>query len=338
MGSDFEVGPSDEQVRHATQIWSERRKHDNADVQWARDILKRHMSWRKNINSKYLNPLQANRGSVEQFQVRPDNADEGPNSSTNHPQQPHPLIIPVLPGSTPGFTENNIPTPVEEEPDSAGLRCGTASNRSLQEPGIPFGRDPGPSEFSLAGTSQANNIQAKFNDFGGSTPASGSSTPHREATPSELPRPRLNPRYVARRLRRRCRKALKAIACKISSFRRMSSRSATRAPTVVATAADCPRQDSDIDPRAPAVPEDLEPTPTDQDLEMHEAPPDGPAEAEASTRVYSGEITHDPSEEEVGRVVSEIALTIDGMVAPLIELEFEATPLQLGFVTGQVSM
>jgi hypothetical protein len=71
---------------------------------------------------------------------------------------------------------------------------------------------------------------------------------------------------------------------------------------------------------------------------MHEAPPDDPAEAEASTQVYSGEITHDPSEEEVNRVVGEIAHTINGMVAPLIELEFEATPLQLGFAPRQVSM
>ena len=337
MGSDFEVEPSDEQVRHATQIWSKPGKHENADVQWARDILRRHRSWR-NINSKYPNPLQVNRGSVEQFQMRPDNADEGPNSSTNNPQQPHPLTIPVFSSSTLGFNESDIPTPVEEEPDSAGPRFGTAPSRSLQESGIPFRRGPETSEFSLAGTSQANNTQARFNDLGGSIPASGGGTPHREATPSELPRPHLNPRYVARRLRRRCRRALKAIACKIASFRRMSSRSAAQVPTVVATAVDCPRQDSNTGPRHPAAPEDSEPTSTHQDLEMYEAPPDSPAEAEANTQVYSGEITHDPSEEEVSQVVSEIAHTINGMVAPLIELEFEATPLQLGFAPRQVLM
>jgi len=279
-----------------------------------------------------------NRGSVEQLQMRPDDADEGPNASTNNPQQPHPLTIPVFSGSTPGFNENDIPTPVEEEPDSAGPTSGTASSRSLQESGIPVGGEPERSEFSLASASQANKIQAKFNDLDASTPPNGGGTPHRETTPSGLSRPHLNPRYVARRLRRRCRKALKAIACKISSFRRMSSRLAAQVPTVVTTAADCPQQGSNIDPRHPAAPEDLEPTSTHQDLEMHEAPPDSPAEAGASTRAYSGEITHDPSEEEVGRVGNEIALTINGMVAPLIELEFEATPLQLGFAPRQVSM
>lgn len=335
MGSDFEVEPSDEQVRRATQIWNEPKKHDNADVHWARDVLRRHKSWRS-TNSKYPNPLQANRGSVEQFQMRPDNADEGLNSSTNHhPQQPYPLTIPVFSGSTPGFTENNIPTPVEEEPDSAGLRSGTAANRSLQELGMPFGRDPEPSEFSLAGTPQANNIQA---DFGGLAPPDTCGAPHQEVTPSEVPRPQLNPRYVARRLRRRCRKALKAIACKISSFRRISSRQAAQPPTVVAAAIDYPQQCSNTDPRDPAVPENLEPTSTSQDLEMHEAPPDSPAEGQANPRVYSGEIAHNPSEEEVNHFVSEIAHTINGMVAPLIELEFEATPLQLGFATRQVSM
>ncbi|KAG0635958.1 hypothetical protein HOY80DRAFT_892167 [Tuber brumale] len=338
MGSDFEVEPSDEQVRHATQIWSERRKHENADVQWARDILRRHKSWR-NTNSKYPNPLQANRGSVEQFQMRQDNAGEGSSSSTNHhPQQPYPLTIPAFSGSTPGFTGNNIPTPVEEEPDSAGLRGGAAANRSSREPGIPFGRDPEPSELSPAGTPQAGNIQAQLDDFGGFAPPNGSGAPRREAAPSEVPRPQLNPRYAARRLRRRCRKALNAFARKISLFRRISNDSASQAPAAVAAAADHPQQDSSIVPSSPAIPENLGPTPTSQDLEMHEAPPNNSAEAEASTQVYSGEITHDPSEEEVNRVVDEIAHTINGMVAPLIELEFEATPLQLGFTPRQVSM
>jgi len=71
---------------------------------------------------------------------------------------------------------------------------------------------------------------------------------------------------------------------------------------------------------------------------MHEAPSDGAVEAEASTQFYSGEITQDPSEEEVSQVASDIALTINGMVAPLIQMEFEATPLQLGFAARQVSM
>ncbi|RPB03372.1 hypothetical protein L873DRAFT_1833833 [Choiromyces venosus 120613-1] len=329
MGSDFEVEPSDEQVRHATQIWSAPKKHEKADVQWARDILRRHKSWR-NINSKYPNPLQANRGSVEQFQTRPDNADEAFNSSTNHhPQQPYPLTIPVFSGSTPGFTENNIPTPVEEEPDSAGFKNGTAAKRSPQEPGISFGRNPEPSEFSLAGTSQADIIQAELNYFGRLAPPEGSGTPRLEATPSEVPRPQLNPRHAARKLRRRCRKALKAFVRKISSFRRISNRSTPQAPTVVETAADYRQPEPSLDPRNSAVLANLEPIFTNQDLEMHEAPPD--TEAEVNTQAYSGEITHDPSEEEVSQVVSEIALTINGMVAPLIELEFQATPLQLGF-------
>ncbi|PWW80140.1 hypothetical protein C7212DRAFT_273739 [Tuber magnatum] len=330
MGSDFEVEPSDEQVRRATQIWSARRKHESADVKWARDILRRHTSWR-NINSRYPNPLYANRESVEQFQMRPDNTDEGFNSGTNHhPQQPHPLTIPVFSGSAPGFAGNNIPTPVEEEPDSAGLRFGTTANRSSQEPKAPFGGVPEPSESSLVVTPQTGNIQTELVDLGGLAPPDDGGAPHEESTPSEVPRPQLNPRHAARRLRRRCRKTLKAIARKISSFRRVPNRQAAQAPTAVATATDHPQQDSSTDPSDPAVPENLGLTSINQDLEMHEAPPGGTAEAEDNTQFYSGEITHDPSEEEVNQVASEIALTINGMVAPLIQLEFRATPLELG--------
>ncbi|CUS09843.1 unnamed protein product [Tuber aestivum] len=340
ISSDFEVEPSDEQVRHATQIWSAPRKYENADVQWARDILRRHKSWRT-MNSKYPNPLQTNRGNAEQSQIRPD-TDEGFGSSTNHhPQQPHPLTIPVFSGSTPGFTGTNIPTPVEEEPDSVGFRYETAANRSSQEPRERPGDDPGPSEFSFAGTPHADNIQAGPNNFGSLAPPDDGDAPNQEAIPSEVPRPQLNPRYAARRLRRRCRKALKAIARKISSFRRIPNRSAAQTPTAAATATSYPQHGSSMGPRnpvVPAVPENSRPTSSNQDLEMHEAPSDGAVEAEASTQFYSGEITQDPSEEEVSQVASDIALTINGMVAPLIQMEFEATPLQLGFAARQVSM
>lgn len=138
MTTDFDVEPSDEEIRQAHKIYTEasqqRSPHPESDVQWARVILRRQMNWE---HMRYENPL---RNGIEQPQSKPRNSIESA-SPTRLPGLAHqalPLLtIPPLPNMSPRISSFSLPTPVKEESEGDVMSLGLAehsSNQSIPEP------------------------------------------------------------------------------------------------------------------------------------------------------------------------------------------------------------
>lgn len=132
MSTDFEVEPSDEEVRQAHKIYTEAAQNQNqhleSDIQWARGILRRRKNWE---HMRYEHPLRGN----SDLQLKPRDSMEPAASARSlglaHQPLP-PLTIPTaVPGVSPrvpGFSLQAIPTPVEEEPEGDILALGFAGS------------------------------------------------------------------------------------------------------------------------------------------------------------------------------------------------------------------
>lgn len=148
MTTDFDVEPSDEEIRQACKIYTEasqqRSPHPESDVQWARVILRRQMNWE---HMRYENPL---RNSMEQLQLKPRNSIESavPTRLPGLVHQTLPLLtIPVLPNMSPRISSFSLPTPVKEESegDVMSLRLAeNSSNQSIPEPSTGIFMSPEP--------------------------------------------------------------------------------------------------------------------------------------------------------------------------------------------------
>lgn len=128
MTTDFDVEPSDEEIRLAYKIYTEasqqRSPHPESDVQWARVILRRRKNWE---HMRYENPL---RGSMEQLQLKlRNNIESAASTRPGLVHQPFPLLtISALPNMSPRMSSFSLPTPVKEESEGDVMSLGFAEN------------------------------------------------------------------------------------------------------------------------------------------------------------------------------------------------------------------
>lgn len=302
IGSDFGVQPPDKDVRLANLIFTSPEEHERVDVNWARDVLWRHEAWQR--NTRFQNPLRGSRVVNE------------PSSSA----------VATASASTPRFSTQDIPPVKEEpsEPDGFGFRRFSSAFR--------------------VGTERAHAEHLP--------PHSGSAaTPRQEtadAAPQE-PASRSKRSNVARRIRRRCGKALKTL---ISKFRRpcpgplttttttsaisgtparpeMTSSNRNQALTHAANSPDGFADVSNFD----ANQNDGERNGENNDNPEHDHNRDHDqsqgSDANASY-VVQGELNN-PSSEEVAQAEREVALAVAAVPQPLVQIQFRATPREIGF-------
>ncbi|KAI5844488.1 hypothetical protein DFP73DRAFT_594577 [Morchella snyderi] len=120
LSSDFEVVPTEEEVRRAREIWSETQKRNPSSgredhlIQWARNILRAQANWEKlgynNPHTRSVEQLQLRSGgSIEPIPIfYPDiDATRYYLPSTPHNMSPRMSLLSL----------QSLPTPVEEEPE-----------------------------------------------------------------------------------------------------------------------------------------------------------------------------------------------------------------------------
>lgn len=124
MNTDFEVEPSDEEVRQAHKIWTEltqqKISHPESDIQWARVILRRRKNWE---DMRYDHPFK---GGIELQQKSRNGVESAASASARPPGPVHQQLLPLtIPTSVPNmsprissFSLQALPTPVKEEPET----------------------------------------------------------------------------------------------------------------------------------------------------------------------------------------------------------------------------
>lgn len=130
MTTDFDVEPSDQEIRQAYKIYTEasqqRSPHPESDIQWARGILRRRKNWE---HVRYEHPL---RSSTEQLQLKPRNIIESAASP-----RPSGLVQPlslftIQPNMSPKISTFSLPTPVKEESEGDVMSLRLPENSSTQ--------------------------------------------------------------------------------------------------------------------------------------------------------------------------------------------------------------
>lgn len=289
MTTDFDVEPSDEEIRLAYKIYTEasqqRSPHPESDVQWARVILRRRKNWE---HMRYENPLRC---STEQLQLKPRNSIESatPTRLPGLVHQTLPLLtIPALPNMSPRKSSFFLPTPVKEESEGDVMSLGLAEHSSNQSDSSTSA--PRPPESLDAPNTQPEKPSLRVAASPTVLRAEGAHPSGVAQTFTTVPS---RSRSVRTYLRKPLRNAIRRISC-FSESHLLPSQPHTQPESVVLA-----RPVADVAP--------LEEPPFRQQSRS------------------SGEIRDVPtSEEPFVRVGNEISALVEGMTSPSIQIQFHA--------------
>lgn len=290
MTTDFDVEPSDEEIRQAYKIYTEASQqqspHPESDIQWARVILRRRKNWE---HMRYEHPL---RSSTEQLQLKPRNNIESAASPrpSGLVHQPLPLLT-IQPNMSPKISTFSFPTPVKEESEGDVMSLGSPEYSSSQPvPGSLVGGfgSPKPLEPPNAEPEKPSSLPSAVSISERVHPNGPVQTPTTGADTSVVIRPE------SKSTRTRFKKALRNVTSRISYFH--EGRFSPPPPHSRLVSADSTKPMADV----------VEP-PSHQRSRL------------------SGEIQDVPtSEEPFIRVGNEISALVEGMTSPSIEIQFHA--------------
>lgn len=286
--TDFDVEPSDEEIRQAYKIYTEASQqqspHPESDIQWARVVLRRRKNWE---HMRYEHPLR----SSTELQLKPRNIFESaaPARPLGLVQPLSLLTIQTLPNMSPRISSFFPPTPVKEESegDVMSLRLAEYSaNQFVPEP--------------LVSAPESLKIPNVEPEKPTSPPSAASGA--REARPNGFVRTittgadsLIVVRPESKSVRTRFRKTLRNITKRISCFHEGPS---SLPPPCT--------QPEPTDPTTRPIADVVE-------LSFHHHPRS------------SGEIQDIPtSEEPFVRVGNEISALVGGMTSPSIQIQFHA--------------